>query len=86
MIGFFDLHKVISLITLKSANVDKEFMMKRSIIQISLLLFGYFLNAQQPFSNTGNLQVHSGGSMTSFGNFANTGTGNLVNKDRKSVV
>ena len=79
MIGFFDLHKVISLITLKSANVDKEFMMKRSIIQISLLLFGYFLNAQQPFSNTGNLQVHSGGAMTSFGNFVNTGTGNLVN-------
>src|SRR5688500_3883510 len=52
--------------------------MKSNIIQISLLLFGFCLNAQQPFNNTGNLQIHTGGSMTAFGNFTNAGTGSLV--------
>lgn len=53
--------------------------MKRIIIQITLLLFGAYLHAQQPFSNTGNLQIHSGGSLTGFGNFTNASTGGLVN-------
>jgi hypothetical protein len=53
--------------------------MKSNIIQISLLLFGFCLNAQQPFSNAGNLQIHAGGSVTAFGNFTNAGTGSLVN-------
>lgn len=53
--------------------------MKRITIQITLLLFGAFVHAQQPFSNTGNLQIHTGGSLIGFGSFSNASTGSLVN-------
>jgi hypothetical protein len=53
--------------------------MKGIIIQVTLLLLGAHLHAQQPFSNTGNLQIHTGGSLTGFGNFSNASTGILVN-------
>jgi hypothetical protein len=45
------------------------------------LVYSFFAkgNAQQAITNSGNLQVHSGGSLTGFGNFSNAATATLVN-------
>ena len=53
--------------------------MKILFLQLLLICFCGFLNAQQAFTNTGNLQIHSGGSISGFGNFSNTSTGTLLN-------
>ena len=53
--------------------------MKRIIIQIITLLCCSYLSAQQAASNTGNLQIHSGGSVGVFGNFNNASTSSLLN-------
>jgi hypothetical protein len=58
---------------------DKEFNMKRILLQISLVLICIYADAQQAFTNNGNLQIHTGGSVSGFGNFTNTGSGVLVN-------
>ena len=53
--------------------------MKRIILPISILLFSIYTNAQQAFNNNGNLQIHTGGSITGFGNFTNTSSGVMIN-------
>ncbi len=53
--------------------------MKRIIIQIAVLLFCVHANAQQAFTNSGNLQIHTGASVSGAGNFTNTSSGTLVN-------
>jgi len=53
--------------------------MKKITIQIALLLYCFYTNAQQAFTNSGNLQIHSGASISGFGNFTNTSSGALVN-------
>ncbi len=44
-----------------------------------LTLFCVYANAQQAISNSGNLQIHSGASVSGFGNFTNTSAGVFVN-------
>lgn len=53
--------------------------MKKMTLLIILVLFCGYLHAQETFSNSGNLQVHAGGSLSAFGNTTNTVTGNLIN-------
>jgi len=53
--------------------------MKRIIIPVLLLLHCVAVNAQQTFTNNGNLQIHAGGSVSGFGNFTNTSGAALVN-------
>ena len=53
--------------------------MKRNSITIILLVLFGNIHAQQAFTNTGNLQIHTGAFVTGFGNFLNTSTGALVN-------
>src|SRR5258705_274157 len=54
--------------------------MKKINILITFLLFCcVFTNAQLAFTNSGNLQIHTGASITGLGNFTNTSSGVLVN-------
>ena len=53
--------------------------MKRKLIILFLLAANVYAKAQQAFSNNGNLQIHSGASITGFGNFTNPSSGVLVN-------
>lgn len=54
-------------------------MKKISFVLLMLLFLFSFAKAQQAARNNGNLQVHSGGSITSFGTFTNASTASLVN-------
>ncbi len=51
----------------------------QKIASIILFLFCVKGNAQQAFTNTGNLQIHTGASVKDFGNFTNTSAAGLVN-------
>jgi hypothetical protein len=53
--------------------------MKRITVPITFLLFCIYTNAQQAFTNSGYLQIHSGASITGSGNFTNASSGVLVN-------
>jgi hypothetical protein len=53
--------------------------MKRILLQTTLLLLGVYANAQDAFTNSGNLQMHTGASITGFGHFTNAASGALVN-------
>jgi hypothetical protein len=53
--------------------------MKKLTIYIIAILFCDCVNAQQAFTNNGNLQIHSGASISGFGNFSNTSSGTLIN-------
>jgi hypothetical protein len=53
--------------------------MNRKILAIALLLTGIAANAQQALVNSGNLQLHSGAAVCSFGAFTNASSGALVN-------
>lgn len=53
--------------------------MKKEILYCLLIFLSVRINAQQAFTNYGNLQVHNGGSVSGFGNFSNTSTGTFVN-------
>jgi hypothetical protein len=53
--------------------------MKKTIIPITLFLFCVHTNAQQAVTNSGNLQIHTGASVSGFDNFTNVSTGVLVN-------
>lgn len=46
--------------------------MRKLILLTALLIFCASINAQQAFTNSGNLQIHSGGTISGFGNFTNT--------------
>ena len=53
--------------------------MKRIIVHITLLIVCVYTNAQQTFYNNGNLQIHTGASVTGFGDFTNASAGTFVN-------
>jgi hypothetical protein len=53
--------------------------MKRIITHITGLLFCVYTNAQQSFINSGNLQIHTGASISGSGNFTNSSSAVLVN-------
>src|SRR5688500_7778507 len=53
--------------------------MKKLLIPILIMLPGIVVNAQQAWNNTGNLQIHSGATLSGFGNFTNTSSAALVN-------
>ena len=53
--------------------------MIRSTLYILFLLVCSYTSAQEAFTNTGSLQVHSGGTLSGFGAFTNTSSGALVN-------
>ena len=53
--------------------------MKLSSLYILFFLVCNHANAQDAFTNNGNLQIHSGASLAGFGTFTNTSTGALVN-------
>lgn len=53
--------------------------MKRKLVFLCLLAASGNLLGQEGFTNSGNLRVHSGASITGFGNFTNTSSGVLVN-------
>jgi hypothetical protein len=53
--------------------------MRKLTLQIVLILLCGSLNAQQSFMNKGNLQIHTGASVSGFGNFSNTSTAVLIN-------
>lgn len=53
--------------------------MNKKFLPAVLLLFTGFANAQQTMTNFGNLQVHTGTTMSTFGNFVNNSTGGLIN-------
>ena len=53
--------------------------MQKIILHIILLLFFVNTNAQEAFQNNGNLQVHTGASVSAFGNFTNTSASGLTN-------
>jgi hypothetical protein len=53
--------------------------MRKILIPVVLLLTGGYVNAQGVLQNNGNLQVHSGASLCSYGGFSNTATAALVN-------
>ncbi len=53
--------------------------MKKIIPYCLLLLAAQEMSAQQAFTNMGNLQVHTGGSLAGFGNFTNNSTATLLN-------
>jgi hypothetical protein len=52
--------------------------MKYILVSIGILLSNIAV-AQQAFTNSGNLQVHTGGSISGFGDFINTSTAVIVN-------
>src|SRR5690349_2021160 len=54
-------------------------MITRTIVPVLLLAFGFAVHGQQAVTNKGNMQVHAGSSVTSFGNFTNASTGAIVN-------
>ena len=60
-------------------NPGNMFTMKMIIIQIAVCLFCVSVNAQQAFTNNGNLQIHTGASVNSIGNFTNNASGSFVN-------
>jgi hypothetical protein len=53
--------------------------MKRILLPIALLLFYAGANAQQAFTNNGNLQIHTGASVNGFGSFTNTSGASFTN-------
>ena len=53
--------------------------MKKVIIHIAFLFFCVHINGQQSFTNNGNLQIHTGASISGSGNFTNISSGVLVN-------
>jgi len=53
--------------------------MKGKLILLFLLAVNVYGKAQQAFSNNGNMQIHSGASLTGFGNFTNASSGVLIN-------
>lgn len=53
--------------------------MKRILLKITLFLLCVDGFAQQAFNNKGNLQIHTGTSITVFGSFTNTSSGTLIN-------
>ena len=54
--------------------------MKRITLSITFLLFCcVYANAQLAFTNSGNLQIHSGAIVSGSGNFTNTSSAVLVN-------
>src|SRR3989337_2085051 len=53
--------------------------MQRIILLITLFLFCGYTNAQNIITNNGNLQIHTGASVSGFGSFNNTSTAALVN-------
>src|SRR5688572_5485912 len=53
--------------------------MKRIIFYILLVSAGNYATAQDAFTNSGNLRIHSGGTLSGFGAFTNTSSGALVN-------
>ncbi|NOT52261.1 MAG: hypothetical protein HOP10_13395 [Chitinophagaceae bacterium] len=54
--------------------------MKKIIIPIILIILAAAdSNSQLAFTNSGNLQIHTGGSVSGLGNFTNTSAGALVN-------
>ncbi len=53
--------------------------MKKILLPVILFFLSADLVAQQAMTNNGNLQVHSGASMTSFGDFTNASAGTLLN-------
>jgi hypothetical protein len=53
--------------------------MNKKFLPALLLFVTGFAQAQQTLTNSGNLQVHSGATVTGFGSFVNTSTGVLVN-------
>jgi hypothetical protein len=53
--------------------------MKILAIQLLLVLFCGSLHAQQAFTNNGNIQIHTGASLSGLGNFTNTSSAVLVN-------
>jgi hypothetical protein len=54
-------------------------MNKASVLIIILFLWVTGVNAQDVMQNNGNMQIHSGASMTGFGNFTNASTATLIN-------
>jgi hypothetical protein len=53
--------------------------MKKIILPILLFAAVIYTNAQDAMTNSGNLQIHSGASVSGFANFTNSATGSLVN-------
>jgi hypothetical protein len=53
--------------------------MKKIFFNIISLWLCAFLQAQNPLTNNGNLQIHAGASITSFGDFNNASAGILLN-------
>jgi hypothetical protein len=53
--------------------------MKKIIIPAVLVIQTICVLGQQPFTNIGNLQIHTGASVSSFGDFTNSSTGALTN-------
>jgi hypothetical protein len=54
--------------------------MKKLIILSALVLSIGYVNAQHAFTNRGNLQIHTGATVSVFGNFTNTASAQLVNQ------
>jgi hypothetical protein len=53
--------------------------MKKILFAILLLVFYVDINAQQSFTNNGNLRIHTGALVSDFGNFTNSSSATLVN-------
>jgi hypothetical protein len=53
--------------------------MKKIFSPILLLLFWFYTNAQDAFTNTGNLQIHTGTTVTGFGSFTNSSGASFTN-------
>jgi hypothetical protein len=53
--------------------------MKRSAFPAFLILISGYAGAQQTVTNSGNLQIHSNGILSVFGNFNNSATATLIN-------
>src|SRR6185369_1693098 len=53
--------------------------MQRLTILIALFFFCCHIHAQDAFTNSGNLQIFAGASVSGFGSFTNTSSGALVN-------
>ena len=60
--------------------------MKRAALSILSLLICVFTNAQQALTNSGNLQIHPGASVRSFGNFTNNSSAALTNNGSLYIV
>jgi len=54
--------------------------MKRIFLPVILSFVCMLSNAQQSFTNSGNLQIHTGASVSGFGSFTNTSSAVLINK------